>query len=407
MVKLNFFAERRKDRNGVLKTKDVPLRLVAAFNNKKLTLSTGFNVDLKEWNQKAQGVRKSATGSTEINQKLDDFKEAARLAYLTLLKDDIVITPTLLLEKIRGKEAKKNTVKKDFFSCYEDYQTAMKHRVSKGFWYHLRKTKERFKDFAPKGITFDDIDLNLLGRFESFLTELELGLNYVGGNIKRLKMFLNYSVKNGDNTNIKFMGYKCKYFEPEVFFLRFEELKLMEQTAMPTEELDLARDCFLIACYTGMRYIDVSNLYKAAKQGDFLRFREWKTKQNVSVPLSSKAAAILKKYEHLPGPYALPCPSADDLNTALKDVAKEAGLDTVITVVGYIGPRRIEQQYMKQDRLTFHWGRRTFCCLSLMLGISSEVTRSISGHRSESAFKRYYTIVEEQKSQAVQKWNSI
>ena len=64
---------------------------------------------------------------------------------------------------------------------------------------------------------------------------------------------------------------------------------------------------------------------------------------------------------------------AQKLNDAVKDAAKVAGLDRIITEVYYIGTERKEISYKFCDIISNHDARRTFVSCSLAMGIPAEV----------------------------------
>jgi integrase len=50
-----------------------------------------------------------------------------------------------------------------------------------------------------------------------------------------------------------------------------------------------------------------------------------------------------------------------------------------------------------------HIGRKTFATLSLVKGMSSEVTMSITGHKDYKSFSRYVRVAEKEKKIAMLK----
>jgi integrase len=116
---------------------------------------------------------------------------------------------------------------------------------------------------------------------------------------------------------------------------------------------------------------------------DEIKLTVKKTKQLLTIPLNSYSKAILARYEGMLKP--LPVISNRNMNYAVKDLCKLAGIDEQIEIVRFRGTKREAITYPKYELIGVHTGRKTFCSLSLEKGMSAEEVMSISGH---SDYKR-------------------
>ena len=141
-----------------------------------------------------------------------------------------------------------------------------------------------------------------------------------------------------------------RFHEQEVHkeFLTKEELETMQNKVFDVPRLDLVRDIFLFQCFTGLAFIDVSELKAehlvSDNQGNlWIRKARQKTKVMCNIPLLDIPLAILEKYEGHPlakkKGTLLPVPCNQKLNSYLKEIADLCGI---------------------KKNLTTHTGRHTF-----------------------------------------------
>jgi len=163
---------------------------------------------------------------------------------------------------------------------------------------------------------------------------------------------------------------KLKIGNKKVIYLEWEELDKLSALEV-SEHLTKVRDVFLFLCFTGLRYSDVANLKRSDVFGTYISVTTIKTAQSIKIELNDISKAILEKYknETYPNDRALPVISNTQMNIAVKEVCKAAGIDTPITITYYKGGERFEEVHPKYELMGTHAGRRTFICNAFMLGI--------------------------------------
>lgn len=132
-----------------------------------------------------------------------------------------------------------------------------------------------------------------------------------------------------------------------------------------------------------------------------------KTGEHLYIPLTEEAQAIINRYKDNSGEGKLvfPIPSAQKLNDAVKDAAKAAGLDRIITEVYYIGTERKEESHKFCDIISNHDARRTFVSCSLAMGIPAETVMKCTGHKNYNTMKPYIETATETQALEMEKWN--
>jgi integrase len=236
--------------------------------------------------------------------------------------------------------------------------------------------------------------------------------NYVGQNIKNLRVFFNYLNKD--------LLLNIGDFHKQ-FYVRKEEIPVV--TLMPEElnyfiynkELDeklnarlqRVRDMFVFGCTVALRISDLLALKKSNLRivGDnwYLVVRSQKTKTDTQVKLPDYAVDILKKYKFRNGKL-LPHFNKVNLNLYLKQLLETAGFTHPVNKAREIRGRIKEMTkergsrkttYRFCDMVTTHTMRRTAITVMLSLGTPEQVVRKISGHSPMSKeFFRYVAVAQ-------------
>ena len=154
----------------------------------------------------------------------------------------------------------------------------------------------------------------------------------------------------------------------------------------------LARDLFLLSCYTGLRYSDVAALRPQNIADGRLVLTTQKTRQPLTIPLRPEARQLVARM--LAGELRQGV-SPQKLNAHLKTLGELAEIDTPTERVRFAGAERRKELKPKHEFITFHTGRRTFVTLALEAGLRPDVVMKITGHEDLKSFKRYVNVSRE------------
>lgn len=181
-----------------------------------------------------------------------------------------------------------------------------------------------------------------------------------------------------------FDGMSLTLKETDRPYLTEEELESIENKEFKVQRLELVKDLFLFACYTGLSYSDVKKLQKSEIEKSpkgmwWIRTRRQKTNERSQVPLLAPAMQIIEKYADLKSLDAedkvLPVLSNQKLNSYLKEVADFCGI---------------------QKKLTFHVARHTFATtITLSNGVPIESVSKMLGHTNLRTTQHYARIVDD------------
>jgi integrase len=256
-----------------------------------------------------------------------------------------------------------------------------------------------------KQIDFKDIDLKFYEGFTQYLQDEKLAVNTIGKKIQTLKIFLNSAKDEGLN---KYDSYKSSKFkalteEAETIALDEEELtKLYEKDFSDRPSLERVRDLFLVGCWTGCRFSDITQITPENISGGFIHIKQHKTGAKVVIPLHPVVTAILNKYDgQLPEPI-----SNQKFNLALKEIAEIAEINDSVHKAITKGGNRVSKAYKKYELVTTHTARRSFATNLYKSGFPSLSIMAITGHKTEEAFLKYIKVTSEEHAIKLQEhWN--
>jgi len=243
-------------------------------------------------------------------------------------------------------------------------------------------------------------------QFTEFLYKKGCFDNYVGANIKTLRVFFNYLKNDKDfNTGDFQRLFYVRKEEIEIFVLSPEQLKFLihnkefEQSLIPS--LQRIKDVFVFGCTTGLRFSDIflltnKNIEQTA-EGWYLKLKSKKTKTFSYIKLPEFAVAIYIKHKSENSKATLFGKiSLFNFNKCLKQIGQLAGFTAPVEVLrekqgrtkNIIKKTAANNRFC--DKMSSHMMRRTAITTLLILGMPEHLVRKISGHSAASgSFNRY------------------
>jgi site-specific recombinase XerD len=232
--------------------------------------------------------------------------------------------------------------------------------------------------------------------------------NYVGQNIKNIRVFFNYLKKDMamDTGNFHQQFYVRKEEIP-IFPLMPEELNFLitnsEFEQSLTTRMREVKDFFVFGCTVALRVSDLLKLKpsntRIINQQYYLSVRSTKTNTDTLIKLPSYAVAIITKYSK-GNRSILPHFNKVNLNKYIKELLELAGFTHVVSKTRERRGKSIELKQQRPiatkawrfcDMATTHTMRRTAITTMLSLGVPEQVVRKISGHAPGS--KEFYRYV--------------
>jgi len=374
-----------------------------------------ISIKPKDWKADKQRVRtnnknEEYNNHSDYNQILEELTEKVRNIERHALINKIALTKEYVLSKLDEKTS--ISIEHSFFDLFQTYIDQCR-LVNTPWTIKGYNTVLKFlKDFSrDTGYVFilDTIDINTFEELRKYSFDTRnTRNNYFAKIVNVLKRFMEWAYKHKYHKNREFKDFKVSEHEIEVIFLEKEELFKLYEHQFESSKLEKVKDSFCFACFTGLRFSDLSNLQTSNIFTESIKLDIRKTKETDHIiPLNKFSKSILEKYKgtiHEP----LPIISSQKFNDYLKECCKEAGIDKPVTITRFIGSRRIEITEPKYEFITSHTARKTFATNSLILGMSERAVRGITGHKKEESFRRYVKISSEfQKKQMEDTWDKI
>jgi integrase len=261
-------------------------------------------------------------------------------------------------------------------------------------------------------------------KFTEYLYKKGCFDNYVGSNMKTIRVFFNYLKNDKDfNTGDFQRLFYVRKEEIDIFVLSPGQLKFLihdeafEQSLIPS--LKRIKDIFVFGCTTGLRFSDIfllTNKNFEQTNGDwYLKLKSQKTKTFSYIKLPGYAVAIYQKYKpHSTKATVFGTISLFNFNKSLKQIGEQAGFTNTVEV------QREKQGKTKKltqkatatpnrfcDKMSSHMMRRTAITTLLILGMPEHLVRKISGHSAASgSFNRYVHYAQAYMDKEIEKVHS-
>ena len=387
-------------------TTETPIILFVVSNGNMTKIKTGEKVNPAFWDSKKQRVKRSYTGSPELNEFLNAYLLKAQAAYRASRVEGTEPSTQLLRKAVELPPAVNSTIK----DAFNSFISLMSERMQKTTIKKFKTLFNHITEFSEKKRTtfsFESIDLSFFDEFQKFLLrEKEHNNNTVAKYITALKTFMQWAMDRELHTNLTFKKFKVKEFEKEVIYLTEKELfKILNLDLPGKPHLKKVRDAFCFGCFTGQRFSDISNISWDAIKNDVWEIRTQKTRDIIQVPLNKFALKIINQNKSEEKP--ITTFTNQRMNLYLKEIAKMAEINDKVKIVNYMGNKKEEYYEQKHKLISTHTARRSFVTLSLEKGMRPEMVMEITGHKNFKTLKRYIMLSPKVKEIEMKKvWNN-
>ena len=258
---------------------------------------------------------------------------------------------------------------------------------------------DEFCKVKHKRYDFGDIDLKFYDDFVAYFTAKDYSINTIGRLIKELKIIMRTAREEGlhDNGLIESRKFRVLTAEVENIYLTESEIRAIAEVDLSGDKhRDIARDIFLVGCYTAQRFSDYSTInegnIRTLENGQMvIDLKQQKTGNRVVIPIRTELQAILDKYEN-----RLPKAYEQKVNKYIKEIAREAGIVDMIEVSYVENGEKKSHLVEKCELVKTHTARRSGATNMYLAGIPTIAIMKITGHKTEKEFMKYIKITEEQ-----------
>lgn len=270
--------------------------------------------------------------------------------------------------------------KKDFIEYFQKLAES-KLQGSKSNYENWSSVLNYLKEFTNEVCRFGDLNERFCLDFKDFLlSHKRISRNTASSYFDKFKSAVRSAFDDkllSENPAKRIKSIKPTETQRE--FLTLDELQKLAVTPFQYEDLRCAS---LFSVLTGLRYSDIekltwSEIQHSKEQGFYIRFRQKKTKDTETLPISEDAYSLLGE----PG---------EPNEKVFKDLKywQCAYLDDWTTKAGI------------DRKITFHSFRHTFATLQLTLGSDIYTVSKMLGHKNLQTTQIYAKVIDEKKREA-------
>lgn len=368
----------------------VPLFCRITYLKKRKQFATGIFINPKNWDTKNQKIKPPEEDYKNYNSTISLIKSKTNQAFLMLLAQDTTFTVEDIYNHYLGKPAVRTL---GIIAYYKEYleknNKLIGIEIKQSTWNKFNYIHNDIKGFIKykynkADILLKDLDYSFILEFEYYLkTEKHQKQITVNKALQRLKKVVKAALIDKLIEFHPFVEHKPKKVITNVIYLTPEELHKLETCTFSQPRLEQVRDMFIFCCYTGLAYNEMSQLKGKHIQAGFdgmkwIKMIRDKTSKEISIPLLTKSANIIGKYDGIiDDGLLLPIISNQKFNSYLKEIAEIVGIE---------------------KKLTHHTARKTFATTVLLYNdVPMEIVSELLGHSKLSTTQEHYAKVVQKK----------
>lgn len=232
-------------------------------------------------------------------------------------------------------------------------------------------TLVREVDKYDKGVTISTINHDWIERWRNHQRRQGLSENTVKGRLKQMHCLCEEAKKRDIISDDPFRWITIGNMKAKAVWCSMSEIRRIERVRL-SPKYSRVRDLWLLGCYSGLRWGDLTTLEEAEIKNGMLTKTMYKTKHKVQIPISTlfwgKGMEILERYPDIRKlSHCVSCNST--ANKIIKEIAKLAGV---------------------KKNISFHVARKSAASNLSLLGMSLQEISKVLGHQRSSTTDNYY-----------------
>lgn len=415
-----YFKQKKNERDG-------QLYLYYSFFGDRLEYYTGFRIEEKYYNNQyfknnqKKPVKNNYGFAIQVNDTLEEMMTFCMTQVNTNKVRSKDILRSLLDEEFKDKiivpDPETIEVQHDLISYFElvikerrDGTRVIIKGPRKGQRYKpssiknqdttLYNLKKYIKLHKLENIPFNEVNLTFYNKFKKMCFDIEkMTTSTFATRIRDIKAIMNEA---GEFFVTEEIGHKSSRFikpdyESDTISIGMQDIEKLHNHEF-VGKYNRVKDLFLIGCYSAMRFEDFSNFQILSLDERFLRMKQNKTEERVTIPIMKKLREILEKYDNnWPKPV-----SNQEFNRTIKEIfrSKALNIDKEIT----IKVEGVSKKVMMSDLVGSHTGRRSYATNMFMLGVPNLLIMTATGHKTEKSFLKYIRATNEDKARLLAEW---
>lgn len=394
------------------KKKESLIFLHFSYGGNRFKYSTGYKSCFMDWDFEKQRIKQTKStiiNSNEVNEFLNNIENVVKKEYSRLIAEHLIVSNEVLklfLDNYLNKNVIINNTKpKTFFEFADEFLELKSKEIVDVTKRSYKQTLLKVKNFGIENdekISFNSFDKTFVINFIEYLQENDFSQNTISKHLKNLKTFLIEANQKRLINNLDF-NIKDFSFSPEettaIYLTENELTQMLELDLSEKKHYELARDIFLIGCYTGQRISDYNGLtkssFKIINNREFFSIKQKKTGARVNCLITREIRQIMNlRYNGEPPRKIL----EKDLNKYIKKIGEILKFDEKIECIYNKGGKQIIEYIPKYKLIHSHTARRSFCTNKYKIKMPVYDIMMFSGHKTEREFYKYIRIIGEERA---------
>ena len=297
--------------------------------------STGFFLEKSSWIESAQLADGKSEEIKVINNRIAKIRTKIQDIYNQLDSLGEPFDVFSIRDRFLGVSNGQGFLE-IFDSIIEDVEATLGNDYSPLTLKQYRTVRKRFEEFLQQKEKRKDIsvmwfDFKLIKSFDVYLkSTYRVASNTAFCYHKIIKKVLNQAVAMNYLLRNPYSSFKFSRSDGHRDFLTLQEVQKIHGKEFAIPRMQLVRDIFIFACYTGLSYVDISklnsrNIQKGNDGNDWIILDRTKTESRCRIPILPVAKQIMMKYQDHPvvcsSDKVLPVLSNQKMNSYLKELA--------------------------------------------------------------------------------------
>lgn len=225
-----------------------------------------------------------------------------------------------------------------------------------------------------KGVLITDVNYNFIVSYDRWLRDSGIAHNTRVSRLRLLRALLNEAKRRDIISANPFERFRIQQMESKKGYITMEQLRRLERMELRGKE-DRVRDAFLIGCYTGLRFSDVTTLRQEHINNGWLHKKMVKTGFTVDIPVAqlfdAKMIVMIEKYKGDIGKLTKEIGGNTQVNKTLRPLLDQVGADS---------------------KITFHSSRHTFATILGQKGLGITTIQKMLGHQKLATTQIYEEV---------------
>lgn len=371
----------------------------------RLKYSTGYKSCYNDWNFEKQRIKTTKSGilnADEVNEYLGRIEIFIYKQFSRLIAEGKEIKKSELrelLDDFTNKNVENTKVVNFNFLQFTNFFFTLKEKEVKAVTLRsYKQTVRLLKEYSSdkkEELNFLKFDKAFYNNFTQYLNERSFKINTIGKHIGNLKAILNSAELEGIEVNKRYKArdFKAKSELTKAIYLNPEEIESMRDKDLSKyDNLERARDIFLVGYYTGQRVSDYNRLTRDEIVNidgvEYFEIKQKKTGKLVHCPITVEIREIMQRYGNNPPP-RMP---DQKINDYIKQVGQMVDINEKI-IIEYIDKGKTKKKPVeKYNLIATHTARRSFCTNYYRKNMPIINIMHFSGHSTEKEFYKYIRI---------------